>query len=67
MTLRYCELMTILSLCGLPRSGSNMFLFNGDFVDRGTRSVETMLALAAMAVAEPGTVFLTPERRGSGV
>eukprot|EP00439_Symbiodinium_sp_Y106_P018382 s206_g2.t1 len=58
---QYCELMTILSLCGLPRSGSNMFLFNGDFVDRGTRSVETMLALAAMAVAEPGTVpsFIT--------
>ena len=25
--------------------------------------VETMLALAAMAVAEPGTVFLTPESK----
>mmetsp|Transcript_6406 Transcript_6406/g.14733 ORF Transcript_6406/g.14733 Transcript_6406/m.14733 type:complete len:337 (+) Transcript_6406:66-1076(+) len=55
---QYCELMTILSLCGMPQSGRNMFLFNGDFVDRGTRSVETMLALAAMAVAAPGSVFL---------
>eukprot|EP00913_Durusdinium_trenchii_P027630 g25912.t1 len=56
---QFCELMTVISLCGLP-SQSNMFLFNGDFVDRGGRSVEVMMALVSMALAAPGRVFLTP-------
>lgn len=54
---QFCELMTVISLCGLP-SQSNMFLFNGDFVDRGGRSVEVMMALVSMALAAPGRVFL---------
>ncbi|CAK9042944.1 Serine/threonine-protein phosphatase 5 [Durusdinium trenchii] len=43
---QFCELMTVISLCGLP-SQSNMFLFNGDFVDRGGRSVEVRSVDAA--------------------
>eukprot|EP00441_Pelagodinium_beii_P025003 CAMPEP_0197675116 /NCGR_PEP_ID=MMETSP1338-20131121/84299_1 /TAXON_ID=43686 ORGANISM="Pelagodinium beii, Strain RCC1491" /NCGR_SAMPLE_ID=MMETSP1338 /ASSEMBLY_ACC=CAM_ASM_000754 /LENGTH=56 /DNA_ID=CAMNT_0043255615 /DNA_START=51 /DNA_END=217 /DNA_ORIENTATION=+ len=35
-----------------------MFLFNGDFVDRGDRSVEVALALLAMSVIFPGCVHL---------
>lgn len=55
---QYCELMTVLSLCGMPRAGSNMLLFNGDFVDRGPRSVEVMLALLAMLISQPSAVAL---------
>lgn len=54
---QFCELMTVISGCGLP-SEKNMFLFNGDFVDRGGRSVEVMLALLSMALFAPGRVFL---------
>ena len=36
---QFCELMTVLTTCGLPAK-RNWFLFNGDFVDRGGRSVE---------------------------
>lgn len=54
---QFCELMTVISGCGLP-SEKNMFLFNGDFVDRGGRSVEVMLALLSMALFAPGCVFL---------
>lgn len=52
------ELLRVLKLCGQPAPGKNMILFNGDFVDRGDRSIEVMLVLCAMVLAYPGCVLL---------
>jgi serine/threonine-protein phosphatase 5 len=51
----------MLALSGLP-SEDNTFVFNGDFVDRGPRSVEVMLTLVAFKLMRPGHVFMN---RGS--
>mmetsp|Transcript_31865 Transcript_31865/g.62733 ORF Transcript_31865/g.62733 Transcript_31865/m.62733 type:complete len:319 (-) Transcript_31865:189-1145(-) len=55
---QYSELLKVLAVCGWPASRQNYFIFNGDFVDRGNKSVEVMLALLALLAAHPGTVFL---------
>jgi hypothetical protein len=35
-------------------SRTNKFIFNGDFVDRGSYGVEVMCALLALHIALPG-------------
>ena len=45
--------MHIIDESGLP-SEKNMYIFNGDFVDRGTQSVEVMCILLALYNAFPG-------------
>lgn len=52
------ELRHVLGLCGPPVADQNLLLFNGDFVDRGHRSVEVMLTLLTLLVAHPGSIFL---------
>lgn len=43
----------------VPRSNENPYLFNGDFVDRGSFSVEVMFTLLAFKVADPDSMHLT--------
>ncbi len=52
------------SLCQMPRvhlgppSPSNLYLFNGDIVDKGPMSLECMLLLLASKLAFPRCVFV---------
>ena len=51
------DLLHILDDAGVPSKG-NMFIFNGDFVDRGPHSVEIVMILFSSFLAWPGSVFL---------
>jgi serine/threonine-protein phosphatase 5 len=44
-------------LLGFPNE-NKMYIFNGDFVDRGAFGVEVMLILLALHAAMPKRVFL---------
>ena len=55
---QYYDLLNIFKLAGLP-SEDNMFLFNGDFVDRGSFSVENVLVLFAWKLLYPNSFFLS--------
>ncbi|CAG8527579.1 2888_t:CDS:10 [Paraglomus occultum] len=55
---QYYDLMNIFAINGLP-SENNMYLFNGDFVDRGSFSVECILTLFAYKWLYPKSFFLT--------
>ncbi|GMH35961.1 hypothetical protein BSKO_03829 [Bryopsis sp. KO-2023] len=55
---QYYDLLNIFELNGLP-SEDNPYLFNGDFVDRGSFSVEVILTLLAFKVLYPGHLHLT--------
>ncbi len=46
------DVFTIFTINGVP-SPSNRYLFNGDFVDRGERGVETLCVLMAWALLHP--------------
>jgi len=56
---QFFDLLNLLSpaVAGYP-SASTPFVFNGDFVDRGIYSFETIFALLAMKVASPQSVHL---------
>eukprot|EP00930_Biecheleria_cincta_P022908 TRINITY_DN16630_c0_g1_i1.p1 TRINITY_DN16630_c0_g1~~TRINITY_DN16630_c0_g1_i1.p1 ORF type:complete len:716 (+),score=131.72 TRINITY_DN16630_c0_g1_i1:32-2179(+) len=49
---QYFDVVTLLETNGLP-SPSNPYIFNGDFVDRGSWSVENILLLYALKVQNP--------------
>lgn len=55
---QYYDLCNIFALNGLP-SASNPYLFNGDFVDRGSFSVEVITTLLAWKLADPSCMHLT--------
>lgn len=55
---QYYDTLHMLELAGLP-SPTNPFLFNGDFVDRGSFSVENVLLLFAFKLLYPDFVHLT--------
>lgn len=55
---QFYDLLHIFDINGTP-SEMNPYLFNGDFVDRGSWSVEVMLTLLAYKVALPNSFFLT--------
>eukprot|EP00931_Biecheleriopsis_adriatica_P075848 TRINITY_DN49624_c0_g1_i1.p1 TRINITY_DN49624_c0_g1~~TRINITY_DN49624_c0_g1_i1.p1 ORF type:complete len:474 (-),score=72.58 TRINITY_DN49624_c0_g1_i1:16-1437(-) len=54
---QFFDVLKIFQEYGLP-SPENPYLFNGDFVDRGSFSVETLLLLLAWKVALPSHVRL---------
>ncbi len=55
---QYYDLLRIFELNGLP-SAANPYLFNGDFVDRGSFSVEIILTLLAFKALDPACIHLT--------
>ncbi|CAI9089092.1 OLC1v1023598C1 [Oldenlandia corymbosa var. corymbosa] len=54
---QYYDLLNIFELNGLP-SDDNPYLFNGDFVDRGSFSVEVILTLFALKCMSPTALYL---------
>jgi serine/threonine-protein phosphatase 5 len=55
---QFYDLMNIFSINGLP-SESNPYLFNGDFVDRGSFSVECVLVLFSFKLLYPNSFYLS--------
>ncbi|XP_050731187.1 serine/threonine-protein phosphatase with EF-hands 2-like isoform X2 [Eriocheir sinensis] len=51
------DLLTLLYKNGLP-STDNPYVFNGDFVDRGRKSMEVLLLLLALVIVFPAEVYL---------
>jgi serine/threonine-protein phosphatase 5 len=54
---QFYDLLNIFEINGVP-SEANPYLFNGDFVDRGSFGVETVLTLFAYKLAYPEHMFL---------
>eukprot|EP00252_Welwitschia_mirabilis_P010559 TRINITY_DN23868_c0_g1_i1.p1 TRINITY_DN23868_c0_g1~~TRINITY_DN23868_c0_g1_i1.p1 ORF type:complete len:487 (+),score=106.41 TRINITY_DN23868_c0_g1_i1:377-1837(+) len=54
---QYYDLLNIFEMNGLP-SDENPYLFNGDFVDRGSFSVEVILVLFAFKCLYPNGLYL---------
>ncbi|WOL14145.1 serine/threonine-protein phosphatase 5 [Canna indica] len=55
---QFYDLVNIFELNGLP-SEENPYLFNGDFVDRGSFSVEVILTLFAFKCMSPTAMYLS--------
>lgn len=55
---QYYDLLNIFELNGVP-SKSNPYLFNGDFIDRGSFSVEVILCLLSWKVCYPNHFFMS--------
>ncbi|KAJ3218805.1 Serine/threonine-protein phosphatase 5 [Dinochytrium kinnereticum] len=55
---QYYDLLNIFKKNGYP-SPTNMYLFNGDFVDRGSFSLECIMTLLAYKVLYPSAMFLS--------
>ncbi|KAF6173851.1 hypothetical protein GIB67_039802 [Kingdonia uniflora] len=56
--LLFYDLLNIFELNGLP-SEENPYLFNGDFVDRGSFSLEVILTLFAFICMSPSAIYLS--------
>jgi len=54
---QFYDLLKIFLINGKP-SATNLYIFNGDFVDRGSYSVEVMICLMAYNLLYPNYVFL---------
>jgi serine/threonine-protein phosphatase 5 len=54
---QYYDLLNTFDFNGVP-SATNPVIFNGDFVDRGSFSVEIILVLLALKCCQPKSVFL---------
>jgi len=54
---QYWDFMNMLSLTGKP-SPESPFIFNGDFVDRGSWSIEVIMVIFAFKLKDPASVFL---------
>jgi serine/threonine-protein phosphatase 5 len=55
---QFFDLCNIFTLGGFP-SSSNRFLFNGDFVDRGSWGFETVMTLICIKLACPDALFMS--------
>lgn len=55
---QYYDLLNIFKINGSP-SEENPYLFNGDFIDRGSFSVEVILTLLAWKCAYPQHFFMS--------
>lgn len=55
---QFYDVMNIFEMNGLP-SRNNPYLFNGDFVDRGSFSVEVILTFLMFKMMDPKCIYLT--------
>mmetsp|Transcript_11281 Transcript_11281/g.19266 ORF Transcript_11281/g.19266 Transcript_11281/m.19266 type:complete len:575 (-) Transcript_11281:122-1846(-) len=55
---QFYDLLNIFELNGMP-SESNPYLFNGDFVDRGSFSLEVIMTLLAWKLVNPNCMHMT--------
>ena len=55
---QFFDLMNVFALNGLP-SPENPYLFNGDFVDRGSFSVECIFVLFGFKLLYPDSFFMS--------
>lgn len=55
---QFYDLMNIFNLNGYP-SETNPYLFNGDFIDRGSFGIEIIMALLSWKVCYPKHLFMT--------
>jgi serine/threonine-protein phosphatase 5 len=55
---QFYDLLNMFEINGLP-SPTNQYLFNGDYCDRGSFSVEVVLTLFALKLLYPNALFLT--------
>lgn len=54
-----CHMMDLVQMMpGGPAAAETQFVFNGDFVDRGSWGLEIVLLLAALKVSRPAAVYL---------
>jgi serine/threonine-protein phosphatase 5 len=54
---QYMDVVALFEAFGNP-SAQNPYLFNGDFVDRGSMGVEVLIALFAWKLADPRSLYL---------
>ena len=54
---QYYDLINIFGMNGFPTS-AKPYVFNGDFVDRGSFSVEVIILLLALKLSNPKSIFL---------
>jgi serine/threonine-protein phosphatase 5 len=54
---QFQDLLYIFDTYGFP-SSSNLYLFNGDYVDRGSQGLEILLTIFAWKIANPDAIFL---------
>lgn len=52
------DVLGLLQGCGMPWDGSGAIVFNGDFVDRGSNSLEVMLTILLLKLAYPDHVYI---------
>mmetsp|Transcript_14455 Transcript_14455/g.20380 ORF Transcript_14455/g.20380 Transcript_14455/m.20380 type:complete len:553 (-) Transcript_14455:96-1754(-) len=55
---QYYDVLNIFKQNGYP-SATNPYLFNGDFVDRGSFSVEVILTFLLFKMSDPSCIYLT--------
>ena len=55
---QYYDVLNIFEINGMP-SPTNPYLFNGDFVDRGSFSVEVIVAFLSLKLLYPDSFFIT--------
>ncbi|KAJ1330210.1 hypothetical protein BSLG_009629 [Batrachochytrium salamandrivorans] len=55
---QFYDLLNVFDMNGLP-SPTNMYLWNGDFVDRGSFSVECVMTLLSFKLLYPHAVYLS--------
>ncbi len=55
---QYYDLLNIFKLNGVP-SADNPYVFNGDFIDRGSFSIEVIITLIAWKIHDEKCIYLT--------